>query len=99
RSLLVESDGSVWGSTWEGLVRWKEEERRTLTSASGLPCDQIYTLVHDDPGNLWLYAKCGVIEITRTQLDEWWKNPNHRIVPTTFDVFDGAQSAPAPLQP
>jgi ligand-binding sensor domain-containing protein/signal transduction histidine kinase len=99
RGLLVESDGSVWGSTWEGLVRWKDGERRTLTSANGLPCDEIYTLLHDDPGNLWLYAKCGLIEISGSELDQWWKNPGHTVMSTTFDVFDGVQASPAPLQP
>jgi signal transduction histidine kinase/ligand-binding sensor domain-containing protein len=99
RRLLVEPDGSLWGSTWEGLVRWKGGKRRTLTSRDGLPCDVIYTLIHDEAGNLWLYSKCGLVEILRSEIDGWWEKPGHVVVSKILDVFDGVQAGPAPLQP
>jgi signal transduction histidine kinase/ligand-binding sensor domain-containing protein len=99
RRLLVESDGTVWASTWEGLVRWKDGTRRTLTSRDGLPCDEIYTMIHDEAGNFWLYSKCGLVEILRAELEQWSQHPGHIAVSKILDVFDGVQAGPAPLQP
>jgi len=99
RGLLVESDGSVWGSSWEGLVRLKDGKRRTLTRENGLPCDEIYSLIRDDQENFWLYSKCGLVKISRSELDEWWEHPGHMVMSKILDVFDGVQPGPAPLQP
>ncbi len=99
RALWPESDGSVWGATEEGLVRWKDGQRKILTSLNGLPCDEIYTLVRDDAGSMWLYAKCGIISIAEPELEKWWRQPDATVAANVFSVFDGAQAGITPLQP
>ena len=99
RDLLVEPDGSVWGTTLDEVVRWKNGVRKNLTTRSGLPCDGIFALVEDDRGALWLYSQCGLIAIDRAELDRWWERPDRMVQFRWFDVFDGVQPGLASLKP
>ncbi|HVG20777.1 MAG TPA: two-component regulator propeller domain-containing protein [Blastocatellia bacterium] len=99
RALVTETDGSVWAATRDGLIRWKGGSKRLLTTRNGLPCDDIYTLVNDGDGSLWLYANCGVVALARAELENWWAEPDGKVNPRIFDGFDGAQPGLSPMQP
>ena len=99
RDLLVEPDGSVWGTTLDELVRWKNGVRKNLTTRNGLPCDGIFALVQDDQNSLWLYSQCGLIAIERTELDSWWEHPDRVVRFKLLDAFDGVQPGLASLKP
>ena len=99
RDLLVEPDGSVWGTTLDELARWKDGIRKNLTPRNGLPCDGIFALVEDDRGSLWLDSKCGLIEIERSELDHWWEHPESLVKFKLLDALDGVQAGLTPLKP
>jgi signal transduction histidine kinase/ligand-binding sensor domain-containing protein len=99
RDLLVEPDGSVWGTTLDELARWKDGVRKNLTTRNGLPCDGIFALVKDDHDSLWLYSQCGLITIEKSQLDNWWEHPDSVVKFKLVDAFDGAQPGLTPLKP
>jgi ligand-binding sensor domain-containing protein len=99
RAIAVNSDGSIWGATLKGLVRWKGGIRKLLTTKNGLPCNDIFTLINDGKGSLWLYTRCGLVEIANSQLRKWWEQPDAVVALRTFDVFDGVQAGSTPLQP
>ena len=99
RDLLVESDGSVWGTTVDEVLRWKNGKRKNLTTRNGLPCDGIFALVQDQQGSLWLYSRCGLVKIEKSQLDLWWDHPDVLVKFTLFDAFDGVQAGLTPLKP
>ena len=69
RDLLVEPDGTVWGTNLNELARWKDGVRKNLTTRNGLPCDGIFALVNDSQDSLWLYSRCGLVTIEKSQLD------------------------------
>ena len=99
RDLLVEADGSVWGTTLDELARWKGGVRKNLNTRNGLPCDEIFALVKDGRGALWLDSKCGLIEIERSELDNWWEHPESLVKFKLLDEFDGVQAGLTPLKP
>jgi signal transduction histidine kinase/ligand-binding sensor domain-containing protein len=99
RDLLVEPDGSVWGTTLDELARWKDGVRRNLTTRNGLPCDGIFALVEDRRESIWLYTRCGLIEIEKSQLDAWWQHPDGTIRYTQFDASEGVQAGLTSLKP
>jgi signal transduction histidine kinase/ligand-binding sensor domain-containing protein len=99
RDLLVDSDGSTWEATGEGLVRWKDGKVETLSSRNGLPCDSIVGLVKDNQGALWLDAECGFVEVPASELEKWWQQPDATVKVRTLDVFDGALPAQATFHP
>jgi signal transduction histidine kinase/ligand-binding sensor domain-containing protein len=99
RDLLVEADGSVWGTTLDEVTRWKNGVRKNLTTRNGLPCDGIFALVEDDRNSLWLDSKCGLIEIDRSELENWWNHPDSLVKFKLLDAFDGVQAGLTPLKP
>jgi ligand-binding sensor domain-containing protein/signal transduction histidine kinase len=91
RNLLVETDGSAWWVTQEGLFRWKTGKVGILNSHNGLPCDDAFALVRDSRGSLWLDTQCGLVAIDSAELERWWQQPDVKLRMKTFDAFDGAQ--------
>jgi ligand-binding sensor domain-containing protein/signal transduction histidine kinase len=91
RNLMVDADGSAWWVTQEGLFHWKKGRIGTLNSHNGLPCDDMFALVKDGKGSLWLDAQCGLVVIDSAELERWSQQPDLRLRVKTLDVFDGAQ--------
>jgi PAS domain S-box-containing protein len=98
RQVIVNGDGSVLGTTAGGLIGWKDGRSQTMTLSNGLPCDDIFSIVSDQ-NSYWLYTRCGLFSISRTQLDRWWKDPSLVLNVNVVDQFDGVQPGEAPFSP
>ena len=98
-NLLVDSDGSVWSATGDGLIRWKAGRTERLGSRNGLPCDSINAVVADDRGSLWLDAACGYIAVDRSELETWSRQPGYQLKTRVLDAFDGAQTGVTHFRP
>ena len=96
--LQVNSDGSVLGATGFGLISWKNGVRQTLTVHNGLPCNGILSMISDNASALWLFTRCGLVELANTDLQKWWAKPDSVLRPRVFDEFDGQQPGWAPFQ-
>jgi signal transduction histidine kinase/ligand-binding sensor domain-containing protein len=97
--LHFDSDGALWISTEAGgLSRLKDGRITRLNSKNGLPCDLVSWVTEDDDHAFWLYTACGLIRITRPELDAWTtavdqnKDTKPVIQTTVFDSFDGVRS-------
>jgi signal transduction histidine kinase/ligand-binding sensor domain-containing protein len=90
--LQLDSEGALWVATEGGGVsRLKDGHIATLTSRNGLPCDKIHWTIEDDDRSLWLYTACGLVRITRSELDAWIADPNRRIQTTVWGAADGVR--------
>ena len=90
--LRLDRDGALWAATQQGgLSRIKDGHISTLTSRNGLPCDTIHWTMEDDDGSLWLYTACGLVRVTRGELDAWIADPQRRIETTVWDAADGVR--------
>ena len=91
-ALQLDRDGALWAATQEGgLSRIKDGRVATLTTRNGLPCDTVHWSMEDDDRSLWLYAACGLVRISRTELDAWIADPKRRIGNTVWDAADGVR--------
>jgi signal transduction histidine kinase/ligand-binding sensor domain-containing protein len=88
-AITATSDGSVLGGTSFGVVAWKDGKQQILSNKNGLPCNYVTGLITDDAGNFWLFAQCGLIEIFRDQMQQWWEHPESKLNLRVFDTFDG----------
>jgi len=99
RNLLAESDGSVWAATIDGALFWKDGKAKILDSRNGLPCDEMYALIKDNRGALWLDSQCGFVEISAPELQRWWLDPENKVTVRILDAFDGAQPGLSNFRP
>jgi signal transduction histidine kinase/ligand-binding sensor domain-containing protein len=97
--LSADADGSVWASTVNGIVQWKNGEIKTLNSRNGIPCDAAFGAIRDNHSTLWIYSKCGLIGIANVDLERWWRQPDRTVPFQLFDVFDGALPGLSTFQP
>ena len=88
-TITVASDGSILGGSASGVVAWKDGKQQILSEKNGLPCNYVSGLITDNAGNLWLFAQCGLIEIPRDQMRQWWEHPESKLDLRVFDTFDG----------
>lgn len=99
RNIATDDDDSAWFAATKGLVRVKDGHMQAMTTANGLPCDQLNTLIMDRNRSLWIYAQCGLIKIERFELESWWTHPERRIRMSNFDATDGFQGGAASFGP
>ncbi len=99
RDLLVDPDGTVWGTTLDELFSLRGSTRENLTVRNGLPCDGLFALVEDETDAIWLYSQCGLIRIARSELNRWWQNPHTVVHTQLYDEGDGVQPGLTSLKP
>jgi PAS domain S-box-containing protein len=98
RQVIANADGSVLGTTAAGLIGWKGGKLQTMTVRNGLPCSDIFSIVSDQ-NNYWLYTRCGLVEISSTQLLQWWERPSLMLKVNVIDQSDGVRPEEAPFSP
>lgn len=98
-NLLGESASSVWVATNAGLFRWKNGQVKDLGTRNGLPCSLIFSVTEDHHGSLWMYTSCGLVSITKSELEKWWEHPDNRVVMTTFEASEGVRPGSSSAQP
>ena len=81
--------GTLWASTQGGLSRIRDGHITTLTSKNGLPCDSVHWTIEDDYHAVWVYMPCGLVRITRSELDAWVGDPKRVVQTTVFGTSDG----------
>ena len=89
--LQFDQGGALWASTDGGLSRLKDGRVGTLTSRNGLPCDTVHWTMEDDAGSFWLYTACGLLRISRAELNAWAAGPQRTVHFTVFDISDGVR--------
>jgi signal transduction histidine kinase/ligand-binding sensor domain-containing protein len=87
--LLLDRDGSLWVSTVGGLSLVRDGRVATLTSKNGLPCDTVHWMAKDDADSVWLYMMCGLVHLTRSEIDNWVADPKRTVHATVLDGSDG----------
>jgi signal transduction histidine kinase/ligand-binding sensor domain-containing protein len=97
--IILDAQGWLLGTTSQGLEGLRNGRIQKLTELNGLPCSRLYNLIEDNHGSLWMYAECGLIEISHEEMQQWRKNPETKVRVRIFDAFDGAQPGASPFSP
>ena len=85
-------NGGVWAATEGGFSRIKDGHIATLTQKNGLPCHAVHWSVEDNDLAVWLHMPCGLVRISRSELDAWINDPKQVVKTTVFDNSDGVRS-------
>ncbi len=63
-SLMEDRTGALWAGTWStGAIRYQNGTFRSLTTADGLPNNNVVRIDEDDEGVLWIYTLPGLSRI------------------------------------
>ena len=89
--IMAQEDGSVVGAFDDGLVEFRQGKVQRMTTKNGLPCNEVISFTKDNARHWWLYTRCGVVEVSDSELERWWTNPATVVESHTYDRFDGAQ--------
>jgi signal transduction histidine kinase/ligand-binding sensor domain-containing protein len=90
-NLMEDSDRALWIVTQQGFIRYFEGRTRSLTTASGMPCDSGVNIHDDGRGFKWFYLHCGIVRLSDSDLAAWWQNPDARVHARVFDALEGAR--------
>jgi ligand-binding sensor domain-containing protein/signal transduction histidine kinase len=66
-----DSDSVVWGATLNGMFRLKDNQVRFISRKNGLFDNNIYSIVPDGLGYLWVDSGRGIFEISRKSVDDF----------------------------
>ncbi len=91
-NLEMDHEGTLWAATEGGLSRIRDGRVATLTAKNGLPCEAVHWVIEDDAFSLWLYMACGLVRISRPELEAWESNPKRAIHATLFGEADGIRA-------
>lgn len=92
--ILVGVDGAVLAGSTDGLFGLRNDKPQRLTKKNGLPCNWVYSFVEDKNKHWWLSTECGIVELSDTDLQRWWANPETVVRTRVYDAFEGARPAP-----
>lgn len=96
-NLRFTADGALLASTDSGLSRLKDRRIATLDHRHGLSCDAVHWMLEDDDHSFWLDTRCGLLRLTRSDIDAWIRaTANGQVTdvtvhPTVFDNYDGVR--------
>jgi signal transduction histidine kinase/ligand-binding sensor domain-containing protein len=94
--LKVDDDGTIWAATGDGLNLIRNGHGFRLSGANGLPCNTVHWVIEDNDHFFWLYTACGVVRVTRSELESWAADPKRKVSTTILDSVDGVPSSVAP---
>ena len=93
-SILAGADGSVLVGSTDGLFGLRNGKSQRMTKRNGLPCNWVFSFVQNNEKQWWLYTECGIVELSDTELQRWWANPEAVIQTRIYDALDGARPLP-----
>ena len=88
-----DSKGVVWGATSRGIVRLKDNRISVIDREHGLFDDNIYAVVPDDLGNLWVDSGRGIFSIRRANANDLADGKTARVQCTVYDGMDSVKLA------
>jgi signal transduction histidine kinase/ligand-binding sensor domain-containing protein len=87
--LHVDRDGTLWVATQQGLSRIVDGRIDPLRAHDGLVCEAVQWVMEDDFRAIWLHTACGLVHVTRHQLESWRASATGPASSTVYSTADG----------
>lgn len=90
----ISDDGeSVWVTTRHGLNRFIHERLHRYTREQGLPSNQLFAMVDDGRGYLWLTSYAGIFRVAKESFARVETGHGQRLALTAYDKSDGLKTS------
>ncbi len=97
-SMAQSGNGCLWIGTDRGLIRYENGTTFLYGIASGLPDDNLFSLLFDVSGTLWIGGDRGIFPVSITDLERYRRGALKTIPVRLYDATDGIRSMPIQLQ-
>jgi ligand-binding sensor domain-containing protein/signal transduction histidine kinase len=91
--ICEDNEGVVWGATLKGIVRLKDNRISMIDRKHGLFDDDIYAVIPDDLGNLWVDSNRGIFSVSRQSVNDFADGKTARVQCTVYDGADSVKPA------
>lgn len=96
---MVEVDGRLLAGGENGLL-WIDAQGSHLLRPQQMAAFRgLSGLVLDHQGNLWAHASDGIYQIRKTELDQFWRQPERRLAWQVLNLADGIKGNAAQINP
>jgi len=92
QSITTDTAGNVLVGTSNGLVRVVGDKAQFLGIAQGLPGNTIFSVIDDTRGGLWMCSNHGLMQLRKSDIDEWAAGTRQKVEPLRFNHSDGMPS-------
>jgi ligand-binding sensor domain-containing protein/signal transduction histidine kinase len=83
--ICEDDEGTVWAGMQTGIVRLRENQLRPINRMNGLFDDNIFAIVSDDFGNLWIDSGRGIFRIARKSMNDFADGKIDRVESQPYD--------------
>jgi signal transduction histidine kinase/ligand-binding sensor domain-containing protein len=91
RSIHRDDGGTLWFGTTGGLLRRQQGRFRLFGAAEGLWSEQLWQVLTDEVGFIWLASTRGLFRVSIEQLDDVDRGLRRQATATWFDTSDRRQ--------
>lgn len=92
-ALYPDAENVLWvGTGREGLYRFRSGRFAAYTTRHGLFSDEIYEILEDDFGCLWMSCRRGLFRVAKKELEELARGERTGVACTAFGKADGLLS-------
>lgn len=89
-----DAEGGLWlGTRKQGLVWLRNGKVISCTRENGLYCDEIFEILEDDNGWLWMSSLNGIFRVHRKQLEEFARGAVKSVTCVSYGRGDGMDSS------
>lgn len=89
-ALHQDSDGTLWiGTDGGGLSRWRNGVFKVVSTTGAALPPNVYSILADDGGNLWLGSNIGIYRVNREALNQYVDGAIPSVRVERFGIADG----------
>jgi len=93
QSLCQDSDGVVWVALLTGIARLKDNQVAYINRKSGLFDENIFEIVPDDLGDLWVDSGRGLFRVSRRGMNDFADGKTNAVSCVAYDGPESVQLA------
>jgi prepilin-type processing-associated H-X9-DG protein len=90
---LYDDGASLWITTRQGLNRLRAGRLSRYSMQSGLAANQLFSIIDDRSGHLWLTSHVGISMLDTRSVDEFDAGRRRRLTATAYDKADGMKTS------
>ena len=93
RSIYEDDEGTLWFGTYAGgLNRFKDGKFTSYTVEHGLYDDNVFAILEDDAGNLWMSCNVGIFRVSKRELNDYAAGKIKSISCISYGTADGMKT-------